>query len=78
MMIDSCQGLDDRWGVPMQHTYVIANLRREKETSIDVLKKFYAYTAIIHSKNPLCCFHRINAGENFSAEAKKWMTKNGI
>ena len=40
----------------MQHNYVIANLRREKETSIDVLKKFYAYTAIIHSKNHYAAF----------------------
>ena len=51
---------------------------KKKSEVFDVLKKFYADTAIIRSKHPLCCFHRDNAGENFSAEAKKWMTDNGI
>jgi hypothetical protein len=45
---------------------------------IDILKKFYADTAIIRSKHPLCCFRRDNAGENFSAAVLKWMTDNGI
>ena len=51
---------------------------KKKSELFDVLKKFFADTAIIRSKHPLCCFHRDNAGENFSAEVKKWMTDNGI
>jgi hypothetical protein len=43
----------------------------------DLLKSFYADTAIIRSKHPLCCVGRDNAGENFSAAALKWMTNNG-
>ena len=45
---------------------------KKKSEVFDVLKKFYADTAIICSKNQLCCFHRDTAGENCSAEAKKW------
>ena len=51
---------------------------KNKSDVFDVLKKFYADTAIIRSKHPLCCFRRDNAGENFSAAAVKWMTDNGI
>ena len=51
---------------------------KNKSDVFDVLKKFYADTAIIRSKHPLCCFHRDNAGENFSAAALKWMIDNGI
>ena len=51
---------------------------KNKSDVFDVLKKFYADTAIIRSKHPLCCFRRDNAGENFSAAALKWMTDNGI
>ena len=61
-----------------QYTWVYT-IKRKSEV-FDVLKKFYADTAIVRSKNPLCCSHRDdnNAGENFSAKAKKWMTDNGI
>jgi hypothetical protein len=51
---------------------------KKKSDVFDVLKKFYADTAIIRSKHPLCCFRRDNAGENFSAAVQKWMTENGI
>ena len=51
---------------------------KNKSDVFDVLKKFYADTAIIRSKHPLCCFRRDNAGENFSAAVQKWMTENGI
>jgi hypothetical protein len=49
-----------------------------KSDVFDVLKKFYADTAVIRCKHPLCCFRRDNAGENFSAAAVKSMTSNGI
>ena len=51
---------------------------KNKSDVLDVLKRFYADTSIIRSKHPLCCFHRDNAGENFSAAAVQWMTDNGI
>jgi hypothetical protein len=51
---------------------------KHKSDVFDVLKKFYADTAIIRSKHPLCCFRRDNAGENFSGEVSKWMLDNGI
>jgi hypothetical protein len=38
---------------------------KNKSDVFDVPKKFYADTAIIRSKHPLCCFRRDNAGENF-------------
>jgi hypothetical protein len=50
---------------------------KNKSDEFDVLKKFYADTAIIRSNHPLCCF-RDNAGENCSAAALKWTTDNCI
>ncbi len=35
-----------------------------------MLKKFYADTAIIRSKYPICCIRRDNAGENMSNALK--------
>ncbi len=61
------------------HTrYTWVYMVKNKSDVFDVLKKFYADTAIIRSKHPLCCFRRDNAGENFSAAVQKWMTENGI
>ncbi len=51
---------------------------KNKSDVFDVLKKFYADTAIIRSKHPLCCLHRDNAGENVSAAALKWTIDNDI
>jgi hypothetical protein len=51
---------------------------KNKSEVVDVFKKFYADTAIIRSKYPLCCIRRDNAGENMSADLKKWLTDNGI
>ena len=51
---------------------------KNKSEAVDVFKKFYADTAIIRSKYPLCYIRRDNAGENMSADLKKWITDNGI
>jgi hypothetical protein len=51
---------------------------KNKSEVLDIFKKFYADTAIIRSKNPLCCIRRDNAGENMSADLKQWLTDNGI
>ena len=51
---------------------------KNKSEVLDIFKKFYADTAIIRSKYPLCCIRRDNAGENMSADLKKWLTDNGI
>ena len=34
MMIDSCQGLDDLWGVQMPRNYVSVNMRSRKATGM--------------------------------------------
>ena len=59
-----------------RYTWVYT-IKRKSEVC-DVLKKFYADTAVTCSKHPLCCFHRDNAGESFFAETKEWMTDNSI
>ena len=46
---------------------------KNKSEVLDIFKKFYADTAIIRSKYPLCCIRRDNAGENMSADLKKWL-----
>ena len=51
---------------------------KNKSEVIDVFKKFYADTAILRSKHPLCCIRRDNAGENMSIALKNWLTDNGI
>ncbi len=51
---------------------------KNKSEVIGVFKKFYADTAIIHSKYPLCCIHCDSAGENMSAALKSWLTDKGI
>ena len=51
---------------------------KNKSEVIDVFKKFYADTAIIRSKHPLCCIRRDNAGENMSTALKSWLTDKGI
>ena len=51
---------------------------KTKSEVIDVFKRFYADTAIIRSKHPLCCIRRDNAGENMSNALKTWLTDNGI
>ena len=51
---------------------------KNKSEVIDVFKKFYADTAIIRSKHPLCCIRRDNAGENMSTALKSWLTDKGV
>ncbi len=51
---------------------------KNKSEVIDVFKKFYADTAIIHSKHPLCCILRVNAGETMSTALKSLLADKGI
>ena len=51
---------------------------KNKSEVLDVFKRFYADTAIIRSKQPLCCIRRDNAGENMSTALKNWLIEKGI
>jgi hypothetical protein len=51
---------------------------KNKSVIVDVVQKFYADTAIIRSEYPLRFIQRDNAGENISADLKKWLIDNGI
>ena len=51
---------------------------KNKSDVFDMFQKFYADTAIIRSKYPLCCIRRDNAGENMSNALKNWLTDKGV
>jgi hypothetical protein len=51
---------------------------KNKSEVFDMFKRFYADTAIVRSKYPLCCVRRDNAGENMSNALKSWLLDNGI
>ena len=51
---------------------------KQKSEFFDILKKFYADTAVIRNKHRFCCLRRDNAGENMSTAVKNWLTENGI
>ena len=51
---------------------------RNKSDLFNVVKRFYADTAIERNKYPLCCIRRDNAGENTSNNLTQWLVDNGI
>ena len=51
---------------------------KNKSDVFNVFQQFFADTAIIRSKHPLCCIRRDNAGENMSTALKTWLVENGI
>jgi hypothetical protein len=58
--------------------YTWVYMVKSKSEVVEVFKRFYADTAIICSKHPLCCIQRDNAVENISNALKTWLTDNGI
>jgi hypothetical protein len=51
---------------------------KEKSEMPDILKQFYADTALIRKRFPLLCLFRDGAGENVSVEIISWMREKGI
>ena len=51
---------------------------KQKTEFFDILKKFYADTAIIRNQHRFCCLRRDNAGENMSSAVKNWLLEQGI
>ena len=51
---------------------------KQKSEFFDILKKFYADTAIIRNQHCFCCLRRDNAEENMSSAAKNWLVEQGI
>ena len=51
---------------------------KQKSEFFDILKRFYADTAVILNKHCFCCLQRDNAGENISTAVKNWLIESGI
>ena len=51
---------------------------KQKSDFFEILRIFYADTAVIRNKHRFCCQRRDNAGENMSTAVKNWLIENGI